>query len=208
MKTVTSKAYLVRSTKNLQEVRFLKSSIRCLVIFVMTACLSCGQPHILESEEPERRPDTNELKTSWRVCNQAQECTFAGDGGCPGCGHVRIEDANRGFETALEQGTVKGIRADKLEEYLSLQCGGHGCACPACVGSVEYAPGALMFSWFPACIDKLCSVVDLRTLDFTSCETNEDCELKSDTCCDAYGSNPVAIRHGELLELLDDDSSR
>jgi hypothetical protein len=81
-------------------------------------------------------------------------------------------------------------------------CGAGDIACAPCPAPL---PGQGSLKYFvPDCVQGQCAVLDLRTSDYTACETAQDCRLRNGTaCCEGCGGGePIAVRNDGSFEKL------
>lgn len=128
---------------------------------------------------------------NYDACQEAADCVVTTTGCCGICDgpEINVRDLiahNRAFA-----GQVSTCGAD----------GDVACApCPVPLpgqGSLKY--------FVPDCVQGQCAVVDLRTSEYTACETAQDCRLRNGTsCCETCGatSEVVAVRNDGSFEKL------
>jgi len=126
--------------------------------------------------------------TNWNACNVAQDCVLEPKSPCGvGCEPIAIT-----AYVAVNQASVAAYQASlpKL-------------ACPQAVcGPV--APFELTApNYFADCVQGQCSVIDLRTTDYTACSSIADCYIRSGTtCCGCSSGSWIALSNKASVETL------
>jgi hypothetical protein len=100
-----------------------------------------------------------------RTCTSHAECRLTPRDCCPGCGELRAD-------------LLLGVRVDASTPREASLCRDPSDICVDCDFSLSP-------THYPACIDGICSVVDVS--EFASCLIDTDCRLVSKDCCDCGG---------------------
>jgi hypothetical protein len=121
----------------------------------------------------------------WRTCEQNGQCVLAADGCCASCGQPSLESRdpiNREFS---------------MQHYEAVCDQEEPVDCPACEPPPAPHLGA-------TCTEGLCEGFNIRTMELTACETNDQCRLRARSCCecgsDFNAHNLIAIREGRSAD--------
>lgn len=113
---------------------------------------------------------------AWGACTMTSECVVRPQSCCGACG-------------AAIRGDAIAIRVDEQTAYAQTYCS--DASCPECFTPQD--PTLLA-----TCLAGRCSVADLLALPLTECRSNQDCKLRTTSCCECGGvidtDSIIAIR--------------
>ena len=119
-------------------------------------------------------------------CTQPSECVVTHEGCCEPCVEPTLDD-------------VIGIAADDVDEYYATVCA-DPVACPDCI------PAAPNPDLVAACNARACVAVDVTRLPATRCTVDDDCRVRTNTCCECDAEpvfeNLIGITPLGVLDLL------
>jgi len=119
-------------------------------------------------------------------CNEPSECVVTHSGCCEPCSEPTLDD-------------VIGISREDLPEYREAACA-DPVACPDCI------PAAPNPDLVATCNARACVAVDVTSLPATRCTDDDECRVRTNTCCecDAEPSfdNLIGITPLGVLDLL------
>jgi hypothetical protein len=124
----------------------------------------------------------------WRFCEDNEQCVLAVDGCCGSCGAPSLD-------------LFDPINRELSEQHRDAVCDQEEpVACPECEAPPATHLGA-------TCSEGLCQGFDLRTMELTACETDDQCRLRARTCCECpttdFGAhNLIAIREGRNEDYI------
>ncbi|HEX7672295.1 MAG TPA: hypothetical protein VF395_22015 [Polyangiaceae bacterium] len=107
--------------------------------------------------------------TSWAACSLNSECTLAGKSCCEPCGMPTLAE-------------VDAVNSSRLAEHRSALCPGPVVCAPCQVPSTKN-PNLLA-----TCSNAVCHAEDVRTEPASACATDDDCRLRTASCCECGGS--------------------
>ena len=106
---------------------------------------------------------------AWTLCGATSECTVASLTCCGVCGAPGLGD-------------VVGVNREQANVQRRESCGDPPPPCPACAMQQDlYLVASCDDVGFPG--GNICRAHDLATSPVTACETDEDCVVRSPTCC-------------------------
>jgi hypothetical protein len=126
---------------------------------------------------------------AWSQCRVPSECVLASKSCCGVCGEPTIAD-------------VDAINAVHLEHHMVEVCPDPDAEpCPEC-------PSAINASLVASCVEGTCKAIDLERVPWArSCAVQDDCVLRSATCCEPCGdADPwslVAVHRDQLDEVAE-----
>ena len=130
--------------------------------------------------------DENSLATQSRLalgkwgpqpCTKAHDCALFQVGCCPTC-----QDLD---ENGMAIWSIEAFTRETIERHKNL-CDRKKLVCAPCK-KVGLNPNLI-----PTCQAGQCQVVDVSTSSMSACKSDEDCHLKSSSCCGCSGE-PVAV---------------
>lgn len=119
-------------------------------------------------------------------CSQPSDCIVTHEGCCEPCVEPTLDD-------------VIGISIEDVDEYRESVCA-DPVACPDCIPA---APNPILVA---TCNARACVAVDVGALPATRCTVDEDCRVRTNTCCECDAEptfdNLIGIAPLGVLDLL------
>lgn len=132
---------------------------------------------------------------NYDACTVASDCVITGNGCCGVCDgpELTAHDViayNPKYQQQLLCNFVRGASAPARDV-------------PACAPCPP-ATGGVMRYFIPECVSGQCGVIDLRQTSLLTCQSDDDCTLRSGTSCcpSCSGDDPIAIRKDADLQKL------
>ena len=145
-----------------------------------------------DSDDPDGGDDA---RGEWTACDERSDCALVSRECCGTCEAASLDDFD----------AINVWFRRERDEHV---CGGSEPSCPLC--------GALPNPWLIATCDaSTCVGVDLHTQPFNTCETDDDCRLRSRACCECGATmeieNIVAVpaaAEAAVAEVLCDEDAQ
>lgn len=119
-------------------------------------------------------------------CSEPSECTITPVGCCAPCTEPTLED-------------VIGLASEDVDEYREVVCA-DPVACPDC------EPAAPNPNIVATCNARACIAIDVATLPATLCSDDDECRVRTNTCCECDAEpvfqNLIGITPLGVLDLL------
>jgi hypothetical protein len=167
----------------------------CATLLSLTLIIGCSESSTPGTDAAvDAEPDAVPWNPpTWSLCEVNMDCTVRANTCCGVCGVPSLSD-------------VLGANASMLEAAREEYCGSTPPPCPECAQQANpNLIGTCEDVGFPG--GNMCEARDLQQLDISLCTTDDDCVLRTPTCCqpcsemgrDAY----VAINREQTAALLE-----